>query len=146
MSTETVRLLGMGAQDVHLDFHTAPELCSDNVRRFFHKCPHYLCHHTEHPNCLIRDGTNFLSGADMPHVYMRALMLCCFQSFSYPDLWEGANSTSRPMRRVKECPFCGVTNSGRVWRNVQSVLLYEKMPRAVGYGRPCTCAPSLSLL
>ena len=26
-STETVDLLGRGAQDVHLDFHTAPELC-----------------------------------------------------------------------------------------------------------------------
>ena len=25
--TETVGLLGTGAQDVHLDFHTAPELC-----------------------------------------------------------------------------------------------------------------------
>ena len=28
-STETVGLLGTGAQDVHLDFHTAPELCVD---------------------------------------------------------------------------------------------------------------------
>ena len=28
MSTETVGLLGTGAQDGHLDFHTAPELCS----------------------------------------------------------------------------------------------------------------------
>ena len=28
MSTETVGLLGMGAQDSHLDFHTAPELFS----------------------------------------------------------------------------------------------------------------------
>ena len=27
-STETVGLLGAGAQDGHLDFHTAPELCS----------------------------------------------------------------------------------------------------------------------
>ena len=27
-STETVGLLGTGAQDVHLDFHTAPEFCS----------------------------------------------------------------------------------------------------------------------
>ena len=27
MSTETVGLLGTGAQDGHLDFHTAPELC-----------------------------------------------------------------------------------------------------------------------
>ena len=26
-STETVALLGTGAQDGHLDFHTAPELC-----------------------------------------------------------------------------------------------------------------------
>ena len=26
-STETVGLLGTGAQDVHLDLHTAPELC-----------------------------------------------------------------------------------------------------------------------
>ena len=28
-STETVGLLGTGAQDVHLDFHTAPELCME---------------------------------------------------------------------------------------------------------------------
>ena len=27
-STETVGLLGTGAQDVHIDFHTAPELCA----------------------------------------------------------------------------------------------------------------------
>jgi len=27
MSIETVGLLGKGAQDVHLDFHAAPELC-----------------------------------------------------------------------------------------------------------------------
>ena len=26
-STETVGLLGTGIQDVHFDFHTAPELC-----------------------------------------------------------------------------------------------------------------------
>ena len=26
-STETVGLLGTGGQEVHLDFHTAPELC-----------------------------------------------------------------------------------------------------------------------
>ena len=30
-STETVGLLGTGAQDGHLDFHTAPELCGDDV-------------------------------------------------------------------------------------------------------------------
>ena len=30
-STETVGLLGTGAQDVHLEFHTAPELCICSV-------------------------------------------------------------------------------------------------------------------
>ena len=29
-STETVGLLGTGAQDGHLDFHAAPELCGTN--------------------------------------------------------------------------------------------------------------------
>ena len=28
-STETAGLLGTGAQDGHLDFHTAPELCTE---------------------------------------------------------------------------------------------------------------------
>ena len=30
-SAETVGLLGAGAQDVHLDFHTAPELCPNRL-------------------------------------------------------------------------------------------------------------------
>ena len=34
-STETVGLLGTGTQDVHLDFHTAPEL---RGRRIFYGC------------------------------------------------------------------------------------------------------------
>ena len=33
-STETVGLLGMGAQDVHLNFHTAPELCGATASDF----------------------------------------------------------------------------------------------------------------
>ena len=31
-STEIVGLFGTGAQDVHLDFHTAPELCSKQIK------------------------------------------------------------------------------------------------------------------
>ena len=38
--TETVGLLGTGAQDGHLDFHTAPELCLKTCRP--------LTFHTEH--------------------------------------------------------------------------------------------------
>ena len=36
-STETVGLLGTGAQDVHLDFHIAPELCCDASVQFCFK-------------------------------------------------------------------------------------------------------------
>ena len=38
----------------------------------------------------------------------------------YPNLSEGAESVSayRQIRRDKECPFSGVTNSGRIWRKV----------------------------
>ena len=34
-STETIGLIGMGAQDGHLDFHTAPELCMEVVQCCF---------------------------------------------------------------------------------------------------------------
>ena len=34
-STETVGLLGTGAHDVHLDFHTAPELWDGQQRELF---------------------------------------------------------------------------------------------------------------
>ena len=41
----------------------------------------------------------------------------------YPNIWgggggggEGANSIGGQLRGDKECPFSGVTNSGKVWR------------------------------
>ena len=40
------------------------------------------------------------------------------QFYSYPDLWEGADSVGGQLHGDKECPFSGVTNSGRVWRKV----------------------------
>ena len=36
-STETVGLLETGAQDGHLDFHTAPELCATEINTAFLK-------------------------------------------------------------------------------------------------------------
>ena len=39
-STETVGLLGTGAQDGHLDFHTAPELSHTNANLFIYI---YVC-------------------------------------------------------------------------------------------------------
>ena len=54
-STETVGLLGTGAQDVHLDFHTAPELCFSeqsvgqgfSFNRWGAECPCICLHKNE---------------------------------------------------------------------------------------------------
>ena len=40
------------------------------------------------------------------------------QSYQYPDLSESADRVGGQLRGDKECPFSGVTNSGRVWRKV----------------------------
>ena len=37
-STETVGLFGTGDQDVHLDFHTAPELCREQLMMMIKCC------------------------------------------------------------------------------------------------------------
>ena len=40
------------------------------------------------------------------------------QSYQYPNLSEGADRVGGQLRGDKECPFSGVTKSGRVWRKV----------------------------
>ena len=40
------------------------------------------------------------------------------QSYQYPNLSEGADRVGGQLRGDKECPFGGVTKSGRVWRKV----------------------------
>ena len=40
------------------------------------------------------------------------------QSYQYPNLSEGADRVGGQLRGDKECPFSGVTKSGRVWRRV----------------------------
>ena len=47
----------------------------------------------------------------------------------YPNLSEGADRVAGQLRGDKECPFSGVTNSGRVWRKVP-----ESDARSVGTG------------
>ena len=42
------------------------------------------------------------------------------QSYQYPNLSEGAaDRVGGQLRGDKECPFSGVTKSGRVWKKVQ---------------------------
>ena len=40
------------------------------------------------------------------------------QSYQYPNLSKGADRAGGQLRGDKECPFSGVTKSGRVWRKV----------------------------
>ena len=40
------------------------------------------------------------------------------QSYQFPNLSEGADRIGGHLRGNKECPFSGVTKSGRVWRKV----------------------------
>ena len=40
------------------------------------------------------------------------------QSYQYPNLLEGTNCVGWQLHGDKECPFSGVTKSGRVWRKV----------------------------
>ena len=40
------------------------------------------------------------------------------QSYQYPNLLEGTDCVGGQLHRDKECPFSGITKSGRVWRKV----------------------------
>ena len=56
---------------------------------------------------------------DAPHVYVGALGAKLLpQSYQYPNLSESADRVAGQLRGDKECPFSGVTKSGRVWRKV----------------------------
>ena len=59
-----------------------------------------------------------LPGVDASHVYVRAGALGYFHSLNYQylNLPEGADRVGGQLRGDKECPFSGVTKSGRVWR------------------------------
>jgi len=69
----------------------------------------------------------FLHGVDAPNVYVGAWALGSFQSYQYPNLSEGADRVGGQLCGDKECPFSGLTKSGRVWRKVP-----EKGARSVG--------------
>ena len=55
----------------------------------------------------------------MSHVYVGAWMLGCFHShISTQTFWMALTTSVDSCVEIKECPFSGVTNSGRVWRKV----------------------------
>ena len=65
----------------------------------------------------------FYPGADAPHVYVRAWTLCCFHSLTRTQTFRRALTASVDSCAEIECPFSGVTRSGRVWRRVPGVML-----------------------
>ena len=61
----------------------------------------------------------FLPGVDASHVYVRALALGCFYSHISTRTFQRALTASLDScAEIKECPFSGVTKSGRVWSKV----------------------------
>ena len=75
---------------------------------------------------------------DASHVYVCAWALARFlsQSYQYPNLSEGADSVAGQLGGDKECPFSGVTKSGRVWRKVpeSDALSVVKYPPTLSTG------------
>ena len=60
-----------------------------------------------------------LPGVDASHVYVRALGLGCFYSqITVPLGGRWPRHAGGQLSGDKECPFSGVTKSGRVWRKV----------------------------
>ena len=45
------------------------------------------------------------------------------QSYQYANLSEGADRVGGQLRGDKECPFSGVTKSGRVWSKARKAML-----------------------
>ena len=57
------------------------------------------------------------------HVYVRVWALGCFHKLS-----EGTDRVGGQLRGDKECPFSGVTKSGRVGRKVGSSVKCDLVP------------------
>ena len=55
---------------------------------------------------------------DGSHVYKGTWALGGFQSYYYPNLSKGADHIGGQLHGDKECPFSGITKSGRLWRKV----------------------------
>ena len=66
----------------------------------------------------IETELSFLPGVDASHVYVRALALGCFYSHISTRTFRRALTASLDICAEIECPFSGVTKSGRVWRKV----------------------------
>ena len=72
---------------------------------------------------------------DASHVYVRALALGCFYSHISTRTFRRALTASVDSCAEIECPFSGVTKSGRVWRNVPESDA-RSVPRVFSHVKP----------
>ena len=98
-STETVGLLGTGAQDVHLDVHTAPELCRDLTESdsvfvlFFFYAEQIIA--TDHISCNRKLPTDQLTHRDWFYSFCLAQRHGCVKLFEVPAITNQLNFTIR---------------------------------------------------
>ena len=82
---------------------------------------------------------------DASHVYVRVLALGCFYSHVSTRTFRRALTASLDkLRGDKECPFSGVTKSGRVWRKVPESRALN-VAGAVGEGVKACSMKTLTL-
>ena len=69
---------------------------------------------------------------DASHVYVRARALGCFQSYLFRNLSEGADRVGGQLRGDKECPFSGVTKSGKFGGRCRKAMhgVWRKVPES----------------
>ena len=79
-----------------------------------------------------------LPGVDAFHVYVRAWTLGFFQSYQYQNFSEGADRVGGQLRGDKECPFSGVSKSGRVWRKAPESDARRKATHTHARTHACT--------
>ena len=93
---------------------------SNYIRRLFYNWPCCLCQLKSNENRLNRDGTLFFFTWGGCVSCLRACLGARLlpQSYQYPNLSEGADRIGGQLHGDKDCPFSGVTKSGRVWRKV----------------------------
>ena len=80
--------------------------------------------------------------ADAPYIYMHAAWtLCCFHSLiSTHNFCRALTALVDKLPGDKECPFSGVTSSGRVWRKVPESDAGSVASSVSGLAWPgCTC-------
>ena len=80
------------------------------------------CTHTKKQNCLNQDRTLFLPGADVPHVYVGALTLCCFHSLiCTQSFWRVLTASVTSCMEIKSAPSVAyqlilAEFGGRCWK------------------------------